>query len=115
MEEVKSLVWFSSLNEDYDICDKAIKALKNVPYTNAASALQVQCHRCALLQVFQCSGTEPLCSPSGGTSINNTMGTTPLYNLDRWCYRGEYVYHIASEDIESIRILKRCFFYYYQD
>lgn len=80
------------------------EALKNVPYANAASALQGTVSGVRVQSISGQPGAEPRIIVRGGTSINNPNGATPLYIIDG-VMRANMV-HIASEDIESIQILK---------
>ena len=55
------------------------EALKNVPYANAASALQGTASGVRVQSISGQPGAEPRIIVRGGTSINNPNGATPLY------------------------------------
>ncbi len=76
------------------------EALKNVPYANAASALQGTVSGVRVQSISGQPGAEPRIIVRGGT-FNNPNGATPLYIIDG-VMRANMV-HIASEDIESIK------------
>ena len=65
---------------------------------------KVQCLVYVCKSISGQPGAEPRIIVRGGTSINNPNGATPLYIIDG-VMRANMV-HIASEDIESIQILK---------
>lgn len=82
--------------------DKA--ALKNVPYANAASALQGTVSGVRVQSTSGQPGAQPRIIVRGGTSINDPNGAAPLYIVDG-IVRPTLV-DLASEEIESIQILK---------
>ena len=80
------------------------EALKNIPYANAASALQGTVSGVRVQSISGQPGAEPRIIIRGGTSIDNPNGATPLYIIDG-IMRPNMV-HIATEEIESIQVLK---------
>jgi TonB-linked SusC/RagA family outer membrane protein len=80
------------------------QVLENVPYANAASALQGTLSGVRVQSTSGQPGDAPRIIVRGGTSIDNPNGAAPLYVIDgvvRTDMNG-----IASEDIESIQVLK---------
>lgn len=80
------------------------KVLENVPYANAASALQGTLAGVRVQSGNGQPGATPTVVVRGGTSINNPEGATPLYIIDG-VIRPQ-MDNISSEDIESIQVLK---------
>ncbi|CAG5002338.1 TonB-dependent receptor P39 [Dyadobacter sp. CECT 9275] len=80
------------------------KALENVPYTNAASALQGTVSGVRVQSTSGQPGSAPRVIVRGGTSINNPNGASPLYIIDG-VIRTD-MNDVNSEDIESMQVLK---------
>jgi len=80
------------------------KVLENVPYANAASALQGTVSGVRVQTTTGQPGAGPRIIVRGGTSINNPNGANPLYVIDG-VIRGD-MDNIAADDIESIQVLK---------
>lgn len=80
------------------------KVLENVPYTNAASALQGTISGVRVQSISGQPGAAPRVIVRGGTSINNPNGASPLYIIDG-IIRTD-MNDINSEDIESMQVLK---------
>lgn len=80
------------------------KALENVPYTNAASALQGGIPGLTVQSYNGQPGLAPRIILRGGTSIDSPNGSTPLYIVDG-IIRTE-MNNIAAQDIQSIEVLK---------
>lgn len=80
------------------------KVLENIPYSNAAAALQ---GNLAGVRVQTNSG-QPGAAPNiiirGGTSINNPNSSPPLYIIDG--VQRSNMNDIAAHDIKSIQVLK---------
>lgn len=80
------------------------RVLENIPYSNAASALQGSV---AGLRVQTTSG-QPGAAPNivlrGGTSINDPDGATPLYIVDGVIR--DNINDLNPNDIESLQVLK---------
>lgn len=81
------------------------RVLTDIPYTNIGNALQ---GNIAGLQVQNLSG-QPGAAPRiilrGGTSINNPLGSSPLYIVDG-IIRPNQLADINANDIESLQVLK---------
>lgn len=80
------------------------KVLENVPYSNAASALQGTVSGVRVQSTSGQPGATPRIIVRGGSSINNPNGATPLYIIDG-ILRPD-MNDISSDDIESIQVLK---------
>ncbi|MFA6946836.1 MAG: SusC/RagA family TonB-linked outer membrane protein, partial [Pedobacter sp.] len=80
------------------------KVLENVPYGNIASALQGTIPGLRVQHSTGQPGSAPTVILRGTTSINNPNGATPLYIIDG-IIRDD-LNDIASEDIESMQVLK---------
>ena len=80
------------------------KVLRDVPYANAASALQGTLPGVRVQNLSGQPGSAPRIVVRGGTSINNPNGASPLYVVDGVIRT--HMNNIASDDIESIQILK---------
>ncbi|MBL7699889.1 MAG: SusC/RagA family TonB-linked outer membrane protein, partial [Chitinophagaceae bacterium] len=80
------------------------KILQNVPFTNPASALQGALPGVRVQSISGQPGAAPRVIVRGGTSINNPDGASPLYIVDG-IIRND-MNNIASDDIESIQVLK---------
>lgn len=80
------------------------KVLENVPYANAASALQGSVSGVRVQSISGQPGAAPRIIVRGGTSINNPNGAAPLYIIDG-VIRPD-MNNISSDDIESIQVLK---------
>lgn len=80
------------------------KVLENVPYANAASALQGTVSGVRVQSTSGQPGAAPRVIVRGGTSINNPNGASPLYIIDG-IIRTD-MNDINSEDIESMQVLK---------
>lgn len=80
------------------------KVLQNVPFANAASALQGTVSGVRVQTTSGQPGAAPRVIVRGGTSINNPNGAQPLYVIDgviRTDMEG-----INPQDIESMQVLK---------
>lgn len=80
------------------------KALENVPFANAASALQGTVSGVRVQSISGQPGAAPRIIVRGGTSINNPNGAAPLYIVDG-VIRPD-MNDIAPDDIESMQVLK---------
>lgn len=80
------------------------KALENVPYTNAASAMQGTISGVRVQSTSGQPGAAPRVIVRGGTSINNPNGASPIYIIDG-IIRTD-MNDLNSEDIESMQVLK---------
>lgn len=80
------------------------RALENIPYTNAASALQGGVPGLVVQSYNGQPGLAPRIILRGGTSINNPNGSSPLYIVDG-VIRPD-MDDIPSSDINSIQVLK---------
>jgi len=80
------------------------EVLENVVYPNATSALQGALPGVRVQSTTGQPGASPRVVVRGGTSINNPNGANPLYVIDG-VIRPD-MNNIASEDIESIQVLK---------
>ncbi|MBO9595113.1 MAG: TonB-dependent receptor [Niabella sp.] len=80
------------------------KVLENIPYANAASALQGTVSGVRVQSTSGQPGAAPRIIVRGGTSIDNPNGAAPLYIIDG-VVRMDMNY-INPDDIESIQILK---------
>ncbi len=80
------------------------RALKNIPYSNATSALQGSVSGVRVQSISGQPGAAPRVIVRGGTSIDNPNGATPLYIIDG-VIRSD-MNHISTENIESIQVLK---------
>lgn len=80
------------------------KALENVPYSTAASALQGTISGVRVQSISGQPGTAPRVIVRGGTSINDPNGASPLYIIDGIIR--PHMNDISTNDIESIQVLK---------
>lgn len=80
------------------------RVLENVPYANAASALQGTVSGVRVQSISGQPGSAPRVIVRGGTSINNPDGAVPLYIIDGVIRQN--MNDISTEDIESIQVLK---------
>ncbi|MDQ6481011.1 TonB-dependent receptor [Dyadobacter sp. LHD-138] len=80
------------------------KVLENVPYANAASALQGSIAGVRVQSTSGQPGAAPRVILRGGTSINNPNGAAPLYVIDGVIRPN--MNDISSEEIESMQVLK---------
>lgn len=81
-----------------------MKALENVPYSNAAAALQGSVSGVRVQSTSGQPGAAPRVIVRGGTSINNPNGASPLYIIDG-IVRTD-MNNINPYDIESMQVLK---------
>lgn len=79
-------------------------ALKNVPFTNVASALQGTVSGLRVQTTSGQPGQAPRVIMRGGTSISNPNGAAPLYIIDG--VKKNNLNDINANDIESIQVLK---------
>ncbi|MBI0398743.1 SusC/RagA family TonB-linked outer membrane protein [Cyclobacterium marinum] len=80
------------------------RVLDNVPYSNAASAMQGTLAGVRVQTTSGQPGAAPQVIVRGGTSINNPNGAAPLYVVDG-VIRPD-INNIAPGDIESFQVLK---------
>ncbi|WP_226332645.1 SusC/RagA family TonB-linked outer membrane protein [Echinicola marina] len=80
------------------------KVLENVPFANAASALQGTVSGVRVQTTTGQPGAAPRIIVRGGTSINNPDGATPLYIIDGVIRNG--MTDLNPDDIESLQVLK---------
>lgn len=80
------------------------KVLENVPYANAASALQGSITGLRVQSVNGQPGAAPRVILRGGTSINNPNGSSPLYIIDGVIRPN--MNDINGDDIASLQVLK---------
>lgn len=80
------------------------KVFENVPYANAAAALQGAVSGVRVQSTSGQPGAAPRIIIRGGTSINNPNGAAPLYIIDG-IVRAD-MNNINSYDIESMQVLK---------
>lgn len=80
------------------------KVLENVPYANAASALQGTLSGVRVQSTSGQPGSAPRVIVRGGTSINNPNGSSPLYIIDG-ILRTD-MNNLNSNEIETIQVLK---------
>ncbi|GAB3254235.1 TonB-dependent receptor [Larkinella harenae] len=80
------------------------KVLENIPYTNAASALQGTLPGVRVQTTTGQPGAAPRVIIRGGTSINNPNGSSPLYIIDG-VIRND-MNDINPDDIETLQVLK---------
>lgn len=80
------------------------KVLKNVPYSNAAAALQGTVSGVRVQSTTGQPGAAPRVIVRGGTSINSPDGAAPLYIIDG--IQRTDMNNINPSDIESIQVLK---------
>lgn len=80
------------------------KVFENVPFANAASALQGTVSGVRVQSTSGQPGAAPRVIVRGGTSINNPNGASPLYIIDG-VIRTD-MNDVNSEDIESMQVLK---------
>jgi TonB-linked SusC/RagA family outer membrane protein len=80
------------------------KVLENIPYANVASAMQGTLPGVRVQSTSGQPGAAPRVIVRGGTSINNPNGAAPLYVIDGVIRPN--MNNIASEDIESMQVLK---------
>lgn len=80
------------------------KVLENVPYANAASALQGTISGVRVQSTSGQPGSAPRVIVRGGTSINNPNGASPLYIIDGVIRKD--MNDVNSDDIESMQVLK---------
>lgn len=80
------------------------KVLENVPFANAASALQGSIAGLRVQSTSGQPGVAPRIVLRGGTSINNPNGSAPLYIVDGVIRPN--MNDISPEEIESMQVLK---------
>lgn len=80
------------------------KVLQNVPFPNAASALQGSVSGVRVQSTSGQPGAAPRVIVRGGTSINNPNGAIPLFIIDG-VIRPD-MNDISADDIESMQVLK---------
>jgi TonB-linked SusC/RagA family outer membrane protein len=80
------------------------KVLENVPFANAALALQGTLPGVRVQSATGQPGAAPIVIVRGGTSINNPNGASPLYIIDGVDRLD--MNNVDAEDIESIQVLK---------
>ncbi|WP_200977844.1 TonB-dependent receptor [Echinicola sp. 20G] len=80
------------------------KVLENVPFANAASALQGTVSGVRVQTTTGQPGAAPRIIVRGGTSINNPNGAEPLYIIDGVIRSN--MNDINPDDIESLQVLK---------
>lgn len=80
------------------------KVLENIPYANAATALQGTVSGVRVQNTSGQPGMAPRVIVRGGTSINNPNGANPMYIVDG-VIRPD-MNNINARDIESIQVLK---------
>ncbi|GAB3915685.1 SusC/RagA family TonB-linked outer membrane protein [Larkinella terrae] len=80
------------------------KVLENIPYANAASALQGTLPGVRVQTTTGQPGAAPRVIIRGGTSINNPDGSSPLYIIDG-VIRSD-MNDINADDIETLQVLK---------
>ncbi len=80
------------------------KVIENAVFANAASALQGTLAGVRAQSISGQPGAAPRIIVRGGTSINNPDGAAPLYVVDG--VQRPNMDNIASEDIESVQVLK---------
>jgi TonB-linked SusC/RagA family outer membrane protein len=80
------------------------KVLENIPYANAASALQGTLPGVRVQGISGQPGAAPRIIIRGGTSINNPNGAAPLYIIDGIIRTN--MNDINPDDIESLQVLK---------
>ena len=80
------------------------KVLKDIPYSNPASALQGTLPGVRVQNLSGQPGAAPRIIIRGGTSINNPNGASPLYVVDG-VIRPQ-INDISADDIQSIQVLK---------
>lgn len=78
--------------------------LENIPFTNAASAMQGTLSGVQVQSTSGQPGSAPRIIIRGGTSINNPNGASPMYIIDGIIR--DNMDDISSEDIESLQVLK---------
>lgn len=80
------------------------KVLENIPFSNAAAALQGTVSGVRVQSTSGQPGAAPRIMIRGGTSIENPNGSAPLYLIDGVIRAS--MNDINSDDIESLQILK---------
>ncbi len=80
------------------------KVLENIPYTNAASAMQGTLPGVRVQNISGQPGAAPRVIVRGGTSINSPNGASPLYVIDG-IIRPD-MNDISPDDIASLQVLK---------
>lgn len=80
------------------------KVLENIPFANAASALQGSIAGLRVQSTSGLPGNAPRIILRGGTSINNPDGSAPLFIIDGVIRSN--MNDISSEEIESMQVLK---------
>ncbi len=80
------------------------RVLENIPYSNAASALQGALSGVQVSSTSGQPGAAPRIIVRGGTSINNPNGADPLYIIDGILRSN--MNDISPDDIESLQVLK---------
>ncbi|MEX2512445.1 MAG: TonB-dependent receptor [Cyclobacteriaceae bacterium] len=80
------------------------RVLENIPFSNAASAMQGTLPGVRVQSTSGQPGVAPRVIVRGGTSINNPNGASPLYVVDG-VIRPD-INNIAPNDIESFQVLK---------
>ncbi len=79
------------------------KVLENIPYPNVATAMQGTMAGVKVQTTSGQPGAAPRIIVRGGTSINNPNGAAPLIIVDGVI---RTINNIASDDVESIQVLK---------
>lgn len=79
------------------------QVLENIPYANAASALQGALSGVQVQSTSGQPGAAPRIIVRGGTSINNPNGASPLYIIDGIIRAN--MNDISPDDIESLQVL----------
>lgn len=80
------------------------RVLENVPFANAASAMQGTVSGVRVQTTSGQPGSSPRVIVRGGTSINNPNGAEPLYIIDGVIRSG--MNDLNPDDIESFQVLK---------
>ncbi len=80
------------------------KVLENIPYANAASAMQGTLSGVRVQSISGQPGAAPRVIVRGGTSINNPDGAAPLYIIDGIIRTN--MNDINPDDIETLQVLK---------
>ena len=80
------------------------KVLENIPYANAASAMQGTLSGVRVQSISGQPGAAPRVIVRGGTSINSPDGAAPLYIVDGIIRTN--MNDINPDDIESLQVLK---------
>lgn len=80
------------------------KVLQNVPYSNAAAAMEGTLPGVRVQTTSGQPGAQPRVIIRGGTSINNPNGAAPLYVIDGVIKPN--MNDVSAEDIASLQVLK---------